>query len=75
MIRYYYIRLIFLGVKNAMDKYKCPECDVDIDIPEDALNGEIVYCPDCGEEFEVSIKNNKKIDLKKMITEREDWGE
>lgn len=58
-----------------MDKYKCPECDIDIVVPDDALDGEIVSCPDCGEELEVNIINNKKIELKKMITEREDWGE
>jgi len=75
MIRYYYIRLRFLVVKNTMVKYKCPECDVDVDVPDDALDGEIVSCPDCGEEFEVNIRKNKKIELKKMITEREDWGE
>ncbi len=58
-----------------MVNYKCPECDVDIDIPNDALDGEMLSCSDCGEEFEVNIRKNKKIELKKMIAEREDWGE
>jgi alpha-aminoadipate carrier protein LysW len=58
-----------------MVNYKCPECDIDIDVPDDAIDGEILSCLDCGEEFEVNIRKNKKIELKKMIAEREDWGE
>lgn len=54
---------------------KCPECDGDIDVPDDALDGEIVSCPDCGEEFEVSLGKNKEKELKRMMAEREDWGE
>ena len=26
----------------------CPECDANITIPNDAVEGEIVTCPDCG---------------------------
>jgi len=58
-----------------MVNYKCPECDCDIEIPDDAMDGEIVSCPDCGEEYEVSINEKKEIELKKMVAEREDWGE
>jgi len=29
-------------------KAKCKECGADIEIPDDALPGEIVSCPDCG---------------------------
>ncbi len=54
---------------------KCPECDGDIDVPDDALDGEIVSCPDCGEEFEVSLNEEKKIILKKAELVAEDWGE
>ena len=58
-----------------MESYKCPESDGDIKISDDALNGEIVSCPDCGEEYEVSINEKREKGLKKMIAEREDWGE
>ena len=30
----------------------CPECDANMTIPEDAVEGEIVTCPDCGASFE-----------------------
>jgi alpha-aminoadipate carrier protein LysW len=54
---------------------KCPECDGEVDIPDDALDGEIVSCPDCGEEFEVSFNDKKDIILKKAEVVAEDWGE
>jgi alpha-aminoadipate carrier protein LysW len=32
----------------------CPECETDLDIDEDELEeGEIVSCPECGNDFEV----------------------
>ena len=58
-----------------MENHKCPECDGDIKISDDAMNGEIVSCPDCGEEYEVSINEKKEISLKKAEVVAEDWGE
>ena len=54
---------------------KCPECDADLEIPGDVINGEIVSCPDCGTDFEVVIKNDGKVELKPAEIEGEDWGE
>jgi len=54
---------------------KCPECDADLEIPEDVINGEIVSCPDCGTDFEVVIKNDSQVELKPAEIEGEDWGE
>ena len=31
----------------------CPECEATLTIPADAMEGEIVPCPDCGAELEV----------------------
>ncbi len=58
-----------------MASCKCSECDGDIEIPDDALDGEIVSCPDCGEEYEVSFNQEKEIRLKKAEVVAEDWGE
>ncbi len=58
-----------------MVNYKCSECDGDIEIPDDALDGEIVSCPDCGEEYEVSFNQEKEKELNRIVAEREDWGE
>jgi alpha-aminoadipate carrier protein LysW len=32
---------------------KCEECDAEIKIPEDSIEGEIVSCPDCGSSYEL----------------------
>ncbi|MGB6681878.1 MAG: alpha-aminoadipate/glutamate carrier protein LysW/ArgW [Candidatus Bathyarchaeia archaeon] len=54
---------------------KCSECDGEIKIPKDAVNGEIVACPDCGLEFELSIESDGKCNLKVAEVVGEDWGE
>ena len=35
----------------------CPECDASLNIPNDASVGEIISCPDCGADFEISKKD------------------
>ena len=40
-----------------------------------AVNGEIVTCPDCGLEFELSIDEHGKCSLKIAEVVGEDWGE
>lgn len=49
---------------------KCSECDGQIDVPGDAVDGEIVTCPECGASFEVAGSG-----LKPAQTVGEDWGQ
>ncbi|MEM1550816.1 MAG: alpha-aminoadipate/glutamate carrier protein LysW/ArgW [Candidatus Bathyarchaeia archaeon] len=56
-------------------KAKCPECDAEIEIPEDALPGEIVGCPDCGLDLEVKFDKEGALTLELAEIEGEDWGE
>jgi alpha-aminoadipate carrier protein LysW len=53
---------------------KCPECDADIKIPNDAIEGEIVTCPDCGASYELT-KTNEVFNIKPAQVVGEDWGE
>ena len=53
----------------------CPECDAKLNIPEDAAVGEIVSCPDCGADYEISKKEGSNIELKQAESVGEDWGE
>ena len=53
---------------------KCAECDGSISIPNDALAGEIVTCPECGASFEL-IKTPQGFELKPAQTVGEDWGQ
>lgn len=54
---------------------KCPDCEAEIEIANDALIGEIVSCPDCGLELEVEEIEQQAVELQKVAIEREDWGE
>jgi len=54
-------------------KTKCPICETDIELPEDAEISEIIECPECGTELE--IINLDPITLEEAPEEDEDWGE
>ena len=62
------------GEESAF-QLKCPECDGEIEIPDDVISGEIVSCPDCGMDYEVEITEKGEIRLKPAEIEGEDWGE
>ncbi len=50
----------------------CPECDAGIDLNGVVLN-EILACPDCGVDLEVTGLEPPALELAPM--EEEDWGE
>ena len=52
----------------------CPECDANITIPDDAVEGEIVTCAECGASFEL-VKDANGFGLKPAQTVGEDWGQ
>ncbi len=58
-----------------MKSMNCPECDASLNIPDDASVGEIISCPDCGADFEISKKDGTNVQLKQAETVGEDWGE
>ncbi|MGB9758468.1 MAG: alpha-aminoadipate/glutamate carrier protein LysW/ArgW [Thermoproteota archaeon] len=53
----------------------CPQCEGNIEVPSDAIPGEVVSCPDCGATFEVDAIDGNKVSLKQIETQGEDWGE
>ena len=53
---------------------KCLECDATITFPKDAIEGEIITCPDCGASFEL-VKGSSGFELKPAQTVGEDWGQ
>lgn len=57
-----------------MSMEKCPDCDASVAVPEDAVQGEIVSCPDCGLDLEVTLNSGSK-SVKALVIEKEDWGE
>ncbi len=52
----------------------CQECDAEIKIPSDSMEGEIVACPDCGASFEL-VKSEEGFTLKPAQVVGEDWGQ
>jgi alpha-aminoadipate carrier protein LysW len=57
-----------------MSEEKCPDCEAAIPVPDDAVEGEIVTCPDCGLDLEVHTTGESR-SIKPVVIEKEDWGE
>lgn len=53
----------------------CVDCDAMVEIPEDAIPGEIVSCPDCGLDYVVVQDETGVLSLKELTIKGEDWGE
>lgn len=51
----------------------CVECDGEVDVADDVIVGEILECPDCGVELEVTSTDPVTIALAPEV--EEDWGE
>ena len=56
-----------------MNTAHCPECDAEITLETGTEVGEIIVCPDCGVDLEVTSLNPFTVELAPM--EEEDWGE
>jgi alpha-aminoadipate carrier protein LysW len=53
---------------------KCIDCEAAVQVPDDAVDGEIVTCPDCGLDLEVKVGPQGR-SVKALVLEKEDWGE
>lgn len=54
----------------------CLECDAQVIVPSDAIQGEIVTCKDCGTSYELTPAGNPGLfSLRAAELEEEDWGE
>jgi alpha-aminoadipate carrier protein LysW len=56
-----------------MSSVNCTECDATIALSADTEVGEIIVCPDCGVDLEVTSLDPAEVNLAPM--EQEDWGE
>ena len=56
-----------------MSTVSCPECAAEINLAENTEVGEILVCPDCGVDLEVTSLGPAAVELAPM--EQEDWGE
>jgi alpha-aminoadipate carrier protein LysW len=60
---------------TTISMVSCPECGAEINAPNDVILKEILSCPDCGLELEVAKIDGPSLELKKILIEKEDWGE
>ncbi len=56
-----------------MSTVPCPECAAEITLSATTEVGEIMVCPDCGVDLEVTALDPAAVQLAPM--EQEDWGE
>jgi len=56
-----------------MNTVSCPECGAEITLDKTVEAGEIVVCPDCCVDLEVTSLSPATVQLAPM--EQEDWGE
>jgi alpha-aminoadipate carrier protein LysW len=59
--------------RKRMYLFTCPECDAEFELDTDTEVNEIVVCPDCAVDLEVTSLNPATVELAPM--EAEDWGE
>lgn len=51
----------------------CPECEASVPFARRPLQGEVVRCPDCSAELEVTALDPVTLELAPEV--QEDWGE
>ncbi len=51
----------------------CIECEGNVEVAADVMLGEILECPDCGAELEVTSVSPLTLELAPEV--EEDWGE
>jgi alpha-aminoadipate carrier protein LysW len=56
-----------------MTQGACVECGADISLQDDLILGEIMPCPECGTELEVTSLDPVQLALAPEV--EEDWGE
>jgi len=55
--------------------YPCTDCGASVEMPNDALPGEIIGCPDCGLDYVIETDEGGEKKLIELTLEGEDWGE
>ena len=55
--------------------FSCIDCGAILEIPTDALEGEIIGCADCGLDYIVVKDESDGLNLQELVIEGEDWGE
>jgi len=57
-----------------LPEFRCPVCEGTLQIPEDALDGELFEHTECGAQLELVTSDGKRV-LKLAEEVGEDWGQ
>lgn len=58
-----------------MRRLECPICGGTLQIPDDAMSGELFEHDECGAQLELEIDETGRYRLKEAEEVSEDWGE
>ncbi|HXW37792.1 MAG TPA: lysine biosynthesis protein LysW [Nitrososphaerales archaeon] len=62
--------------REEVKSLNCLECDAELSVPTDAIQGEVVTCRECNAAYElVREQNGTLFTLRPAELEQEDWGE
>ncbi len=56
-------------------KCECPQCYFEFDVEDDVVAGEVIACPDCSADLEVTGISGDKVEVEPAEMSEEDWGE
>ena len=71
--RRFFVPIIHQGESEMTQQATCPECEACLSLPADAMENELIACPDCGADLEILSLNPLEIGLAPEV--EEDWGE
>ncbi|MEM0132615.1 MULTISPECIES: alpha-aminoadipate/glutamate carrier protein LysW [Acidiplasma] len=54
---------------------KCKICGEKIQVPDDSMAGELLECPSCGMNYEITSISGNSVEIKPAENVGEDWGE
>ena len=57
-----------------MAKVECPSCFFDFEIGEAIIEGELISCPDCGVDLEVTLISGERASVVLAEMTNETWG-
>ena len=58
-----------------MAKCECPSCYFEIELDEGTIEGEVIPCPDCGVDLEITKIDGETAKAEIAEMAEEDWGE
>ena len=66
---------IIQKVLKKMVKCECPSCYFEFGLDDGTIEGEVIPCPDCGVDLEITKIEGAKVEVIVAELTEEDWGE